>query len=198
MSDPSPRVTPRPAPAVAGEGDALPAPGVIGIGLAAVLTFALAQGSWQWFATFIGVTLLAVMLAFQRRAVWSPDIRSPYMRGLVAYALVVGLCVAVALAPLLQRQAWLFPMPGTRGDCELLGRYEALHTEAELGNLAGGDGAALAFAQEAQSRQAVAECLAATTTLWLPLYGVGVAVLVGTTAWFRDRARARGRTGSVG
>lgn len=195
MSDPSPRVTPKPASVAAGDG--IPAPGVIGIGLAAVLTFALAQGSWQWFATFIGVTLLAVMLAFQRRAEWTPDIRSAYMRGLVAYALVVGLCVAIALAPLLQRQAWLFPMPGTRSECPLLGRYQALQAKAALGNLAGSDSAALAFAQEVQARNAVAECLAATTTLWLPLYGVGVAVLVGAGAWFRDRARAT-RSGPAG
>ncbi|MEV6579881.1 hypothetical protein AB0M92_17165 [Streptomyces sp. NPDC051582] len=189
MSDPSPRLTTRPAPAAAADG--VPAPGVIGIGLAAVLTFALAQGSWQWFATFIGVTLLAVMLAFQRRAQWTPEIRSPYMRGLAAYALVVGLCVSVALAPLLQRRAWLFPMPGTRSHCALRGRYEALQVEAALGNLAGSDGAALAYVQQDEARKAVAECLAATTTLWLPLYGVGVAVLVGAVAWFRDRARAR-------
>ncbi|MCX4696965.1 hypothetical protein [Streptomyces sp. NBC_01408] len=188
--------TPRPASATAGSD--IPAPGVIGIGLAAVLTFALAQGSWQWFATFIGVTLLAVMLAFQRRAEWTPDIRSAYMRGLVAYALVVGLCVAIALAPLLQRRAWLFPMPGTRSQCELVGRYQALQVEAALGNLAGHDGTALAFAQESQAHKAAAECLAATTTLWLPLYGAGVAVLVGTVAWFRDRARARQRTSPAG
>ncbi|MGW1491186.1 hypothetical protein [Streptomyces sp. NBC_00191] len=177
-------------------GDDVPAPGVIGIGLAAVLTFAFAQGSWQWFATFIGVTLLAVMVAFQRRAQWTPDIRSAYMRGLVAYALVVGLCVAIALAPLLQRRAWLFPMPGTRSECGLMGRYEALQVKSALGNLAGSDGAALAFAQEVQARRAVAECLAATTTLWLPLYGLGAAVLVGAAAYFRDRARAQ--AGPVG
>lgn len=82
-------------------------------------------------------------------------------------------------------------MPGTRGECGLLGRYESLQTRAALGNLAGRDGAALAFAQETHARAAVAECLAATTTLWLPLYGVGVAVLVGTVVWFRDRARSR-------
>ncbi|MFB7254455.1 hypothetical protein [Streptomyces nojiriensis] len=194
MSDSGPRVTTRAVSAA----DAVPAPGVIGIGLAAVLTFALAQGSWQWFATFIGVTLLAVMVAFQRRAEWSPDIRSPYMRGLVAYSLVVGLCVAVALAPLLQRRAWLFPMPGTRGDCVLAGRYAALQAEAAVGNLAAGDGAAVAFVREDQARKAVAECLAATTTLWLPVYGVGVAVLVGACAWFRDRTRARARPCPVG
>lgn len=188
MSDPRPRVTPRPASVAAG--DDIPAPGVIGIGLAAVLTFALAQGSWQWFATFIGVTLLAVMLAFQRRARWVPGVRSAYLRGLVAYALVVGLCVAVALAPLLQRAAWLFPMAGTRSQCDLMGRYEALQAKAALGNLAGSDGSALEFAQDARARTAVAECLAATTTLWLPVYGVGVAVLVGAAVWFRDRARA--------
>ncbi|MGW8780598.1 hypothetical protein ACWGNM_21440 [Streptomyces sp. NPDC055796] len=160
--------------------------------------FALAQGSWQWFATFIGVTLLAVMLAFQRRAEWTPDIRSPYMRGLIAYALVVGLCVAIALAPLLQRRAWIFPMPGTRGQCALQGRYAALQVEAALGNLAGSDPAALEFVRQDQSRKAVAECLAATTTLWLPLYGVGVAVLLGAGAWFRDRARARARPDPTG
>ncbi|MGT2529676.1 hypothetical protein ACU4GG_23230 [Streptomyces nojiriensis] len=190
MSDPRTRVTPSRASAAADAGGDLPAPGVVGIGLAAVLTFALAQGSWQWFATFIGVTLLAVLAAFQRRAQWSPDIRSAYTRGLVAYALVVGLCVAVALAPLMQRRAWLFPMPGTRSRCALLGRYQALQTEAALGNLAGSDPAALAYAQQTQARQAVAECLAATTTLWLPLYGIGAAALVGTLAWFHDRARA--------
>ncbi|WP_432027906.1 hypothetical protein [Streptomyces sp. 1222.5] len=193
MSDPRARVTPRPASVAAS--DDSPAPGVIGIALAAVLTFALAQGSWQWFATFIGVTLLAVLLAFQRRADWSPGIRSPYLRGLVAYALVVGLCVAIALAPLLQRRAWLFPMPGTRGECALMGRYAALQAKAALGDLSGSDGAALAFAQETQAGRAVAECLAATTTLWLPVYGLGAAVLVGTVAWFRDRDRARARLG---
>ncbi|MEV0993227.1 hypothetical protein [Streptomyces sp. NPDC049949] len=196
MSDPSPRLTTRPSPAAAGDG--LPAPGVIGIGLAAVLTFALAQGSWQWFATFIGVTLLAVMLAFQRRAQWTAEVRSPYMRGLVAYALVVGLCAAVALAPLLQRRAWLFPMPGTRSRCALQGRYEALQVEAALGNLAGNDPAALEFVRQDQARKAVAECLAATTTLWLPLYGVGVAVLVGAAAWFHDRTRARSGSDPAG
>ncbi|WP_301374236.1 hypothetical protein [Streptomyces xanthophaeus] len=195
MSESGPRLTTT-RPVTPAAADGIPAPGVIGIGLAAVLTFALAQGSWQWFATFIGVTLLAVMLAFQRRAQWSPDLRSPYMRGLVAYSLVVGLCVAIALAPLLQRRAWLFPMPGTRGDCVLMGRYAALQAEAVLGNLAVSDGPAVAFAREDQARKAVAECLAATTTLWLPVYGVGVAVLVGVYAWFRDRARAR--SGSAG
>lgn len=156
-----------------------------------MLTFALAQGSWQWFATYIGLTLLAVILAFQRRPAWTPDIRSAYMRALVAYSLVVGLCVAIALAPMLQRWAWLFPMPGTRSGCDEMGRYEAIRSGAALANLADRDGAALAYAQEAQSRKAVAECLAATTTLWLPLYGAGAAVLVGASAWYRDRARAR-------
>ncbi|MFI5773823.1 hypothetical protein ACIA74_35985 [Streptomyces sp. NPDC051658] len=59
--------------------------------------------------------------------------------------------------------------------------------------MAGSDDAALAFAREDEARTAVADCLAATTTMWLPLYGVGAAVLVGTGAWFRDRTRARSR-----
>ncbi|MEU2390982.1 hypothetical protein [Streptomyces sp. NPDC007369] len=199
MSDPSRRGSPStraaPGPAPAKAGDDIPVPGVIGIGLAAVLTFALAQGSWQWFATFIGVTLLAIMLAFQRRPPWTPDLRSGYARSLVAYALVVGLCTAIALAPVLQRRAWLFPMPGTRSRCALAGRYAALQAQAALGDLAGSDGAALAFARRDQSGQAVADCLAATTTLWLPLYAIGVALLVGAVAWTRDRARAAGGAG---
>lgn len=189
VNDPRPEGTPRPASTGAGYDSAGQA-GVIGIGLAAVLTFALAQGSWQWFSTYIGVTLLAVIFAFQRRPAWTPGIRSAYMRGLVAYALVVGLCVAIALAPMMQRWAWLFPMSGTRSGCEGTGRYEAIRSRAALANLADSDGAALAYAQVAQSDKAVADCLAATTTLWLPVYGAGAAVLVGAGAWARDRARA--------
>lgn len=190
VKEPGSRGTRAPASGGAGREAAGPA-GVVGIGLAAVLTFALAQGSWQWFATFIGATLLAVILAFQGRPPWMPGIRTGYTRNLVAYSLVVGLCVAIVLAPMLQRWAWLFPMPGTRSGCLEMGRYEALLTEAALADLAGRDGAALAYAQANQSGKAVADCLAATTTLWLPLYGAGAAVLVGAVAWFRDRARAR-------
>ncbi|SEC15515.1 hypothetical protein SAMN05216532_0632 [Streptomyces sp. 2231.1] len=47
--------------------------------------------------------------------------------------------MATALAPLLQRRAWLFPMPGTRGECALLGRYAALQAKAGLGDLGGSD-----------------------------------------------------------
>ncbi|MEU5241922.1 hypothetical protein ACH4UR_16615 [Streptomyces lydicus] len=106
-------------------------PGVIGIALAAVLTATLAQGSWQWFSTYIGVTLLAVIFSFHRRA------------------------------------------------------------EAALANLAGRDSGALAQAQAHQSHVAVADCLSATTTVWLPLYGLGAAVLTGLGAWSLDRARSR-------
>ncbi|MEW2083244.1 hypothetical protein [Streptomyces sp. NPDC005283] len=190
MNDPSHRGTRKSASTGEGDGSAGQA-GVIGMGLAAVLTIAFAQGSWQWFATFIGVTLLAVIFAFHRRPAWTPDIRSAYMRGLVAYSLIVGLCVAIALAPMLQRWAWLFPMSGTRSECAEMGRYEAIRSGAAPANLTGRDGAVLAHAQEAQSRKAVADCLAATTTLWLPLYGTGAAVLVGAGVWFRDRARTR-------
>lgn len=195
VNESSPRGTPKSASTGTGAGTADQA-GVIGIGLAAVLTFALAQGSWQWFATFIGMTLFAVIFAFQGRRTWTPGFRSAYMRGLVAYAMVVGLCLAIALAPMMQRWDWLFPMPGTRSGCGGLGRYEAIRTKAAVADLAGGDGAAVAYAQETQSRKAVAECLAATTTLWLPVYGFGAAVLVGAGAWSLDRSRARNGSGS--
>ncbi|MEV6400914.1 hypothetical protein AB0M39_40085 [Streptomyces sp. NPDC051907] len=190
MNDPSPHGAQSPAPT--GPGHVAGAQsGVIGIGLAAVLAIALAQGSWQWFATYIGVTLLAVILAFQHLPAWTPGARSVYARALAAYSLVVGLCVVLALAPMLQRWSWLFPMPATRAECRQLGRYEAIETTAALGSLAGRDSAALARAQEDRSGKAVAECLAAATTLWLPLYGAGAAVLVGAGTWSRDRARAR-------
>ncbi|MFD9085092.1 hypothetical protein [Streptomyces erythrochromogenes] len=194
MHDPNPRRERRPASTGAGE-DTPGQAGVIGIGLAAVLTFALAQGSWQWFATFIGVTLFAVVFAFQVRPAWRPGVRTAYMRALVAYALVVGLCAAIAVAPMLQRWEWLFPMPGTRSGCEGIGRYEVLRTRAAVAEPTGSDAAALAYAQENQREKAVADCLASTTTLWLPLYGVGAAVLVGAGSWYRDRNRARRRAG---
>ncbi|MFC9239811.1 hypothetical protein ACFTZK_25670 [Streptomyces decoyicus] len=169
-------------------------PGVIGIALAAVLAATLAQGSWQWFATYIGVTLLAVIFSFYRLPTWRPGLGSVYIRNLAAYALVVGLCVAITLAPMLQRWAWLFPMPGTRGACPDVGRYESLQAQAMIADLAGRDSAALAQAQAVRSHRAVAECLSATTTLWLPVYGAGAAVLAGLGAWFIGRARARKET----
>ncbi|MBL1094132.1 MULTISPECIES: hypothetical protein [Streptomyces] len=166
-------------------------PGAIGIALAAVLTGALAQGSWQWFSSYIGATLLALIFCFHRLPTRRPGRGSAYLRNLVAFSLVVGLCVAITLAPALQRWAWLFPMPGTRAACPEVGRYESLRTEAALAHLAGRDGTALAHAQAAQSHDAVADCLSATTTLWLPVYAAGAAVLAGLVAWSLDRARAR-------
>jgi hypothetical protein len=166
-------------------------PGVIGIALGAVLAAAFAQGSWQWFAAYIGVTLLAALFALYRLPRWSPGPRSAYFRNLMAYSLVVGLCVAITLAPALQRWAWLFPMPATRERCSALGAYESLRTEAALAGLASRDSAALARAQDVQRHDAVADCLSATTTLWLPLYATAVAVLVAGGMWCRDRARSR-------
>ncbi|MFD8075457.1 hypothetical protein ACFV3E_22740 [Streptomyces sp. NPDC059718] len=163
--------------------------GVIGIALAAVLTAFLAQGSWQWFAVYIGATLLAVIFTFYRLPTWTPGLRSVYLRNLAAYALVVGLCVAITLAPMLQRWAWLFPMPGTRSRCIALGTYESIRTEAALSNLADRAGTALAHAQAVQSHDAVANCLSATTTLWLPVYAAGAALLAGLCAWSIDRVR---------
>ncbi|MFE0631953.1 hypothetical protein ACFW3D_33995 [Streptomyces sp. NPDC058864] len=165
--------------------------GVIGIALAAVLTAFLAQGSWQWFAVYIGATLLAVIFTFYRLPAWTPGLRSVYVRNLVAYSLVVGLCVAITLAPMMQRWAWLFPMPGTRSRCTALGVYESVRTEAALANLADRAGTSLAHAQAVQSHDAVANCLSATTTLWLPVYGAGAALLVGLGAWLVDRVRVR-------
>ncbi|MFB6435442.1 hypothetical protein ACFCVY_01470 [Streptomyces sp. NPDC056411] len=183
----------RPSTSIGPDHDTPGQPGVIGIALAAVLTAALAQGSWQWFSTYIGVTLLAVIFSFYRLPVRRPGQGSVYARNLVAYALVVGLCVAITLAPMLQRWARLFPMPGTRGVCPELGMYEGIRAEAALANLAGRDSGALAHAQAVQSHTAVADCLAATTTLWLPVYGAGAAVLTALGAWSLDRARARKR-----
>ncbi|MFD4393575.1 hypothetical protein [Kitasatospora sp. NPDC058478] len=115
-------------------------------------------------------------------------------RSLAAYSLVVGLCVALALAPALQRWDWLFPMPGTRSGCVEAGRYEVLRTQAALGDLAGRAGDALGYVQREQSRQAVDVCLAATTTRWLPVYALGAVLLVGagagSWAWPRFRARS--------
>ncbi|MEV6979404.1 hypothetical protein [Kitasatospora sp. NPDC093806] len=164
-------------------------PGVLGTALAVVLAFSLAEGSWQWFSTYLGVTLLMVVLSFGRTPVPTPGRPVAYVTGLAAYSLVVGLCVALALAPALQRWDWLFPAPGTRGGCVQSGRYEGLQVQAALGDLAGRNGDALAYAQREQSRQAAEDCLAATVTRWLPVYALGVALLVAAGSWAWARAR---------
>ncbi|WP_233289385.1 hypothetical protein [Kitasatospora sp. MBT63] len=169
--------------------------GVLGTALAVVLAFSLSQGAWEWFSTYLGVTLLVVVLSFGRVPLWAPGRQAAYACGLAAYALVAGLCVALALAPAMQRWDWLFPMPGTRDGCVESGRYESLRTEAALGDLAAGAGDALTHAQQQQSSLAVADCLAATTTRWLPVYALGTALLVGAVAWAWGWARAR-RTGA--
>ncbi|MET8542417.1 hypothetical protein ABZW03_17450 [Kitasatospora sp. NPDC004799] len=139
--------------------------GVLGTALAAVLAFSLSSGTWQWFSAYIGLTLLAVVLSATRPPTRATDAGAGYARSLAAYALVVGLAAALALAPAMQRWSWLFPMPGTRRECPRLGDYARLQAQAALGDLAARDGAALAAAQGEQARHAVAGCLSATTTL---------------------------------
>ncbi|MFF2045888.1 hypothetical protein ACFVVX_36260 [Kitasatospora sp. NPDC058170] len=162
---------------------------MLGTALAVVLAFSLAQGSWQWFSTYLGVTLLVVVLSFGRVPVPVPGRRASYGLSLAAYSLVVGLCVALAAAPALQRWDWLFPVPGARQGCVESGRYESLRTQAALGDLAGRGGEALAYVQREQSREVVDVCLAATTTRWLPAYALGAALLVGAGSWVRARER---------
>ncbi|MFF4571720.1 hypothetical protein [Streptomyces sp. NPDC001410] len=168
--------------------------GVLGTALAGVLAFALASGSWQWFSSYIGVTLLAVILSFTRPPVPTPGARSAYVRCLTAYSLVVGLCVALAVAPAMQRWAWFFPMPGTRTKCAHLGSYAAIQAQAALSDLDGQDGAALAYAQSDESQHAVNDCLASTTTLWLPVYALAAALLAALGTWLVSRAGARPTT----
>lgn len=66
--------------------------------------------------------------------------------------------------------------------------------EATPANLAGRDGAALASAQAFHRHEVVADCLASTTTLWLPVYGIGAAVPAGLGVWTFDCARLRRET----
>ncbi|MFJ9606190.1 hypothetical protein ACIRS1_07495 [Kitasatospora sp. NPDC101176] len=167
--------------------------GVLGTALAGVLAFSLSSGSWQWFSTYLGLTLLAVVFAFSRPPSRTPGAGARFARSLAAYALVVGLAAALALAPAMQRWAWLFPMPETRSACAHLGRYAELGAQAALGDLAGQDAAALAYAQSDQARHAVDDCLAAPTTRWLPVYGLAAAVLAVLAVWLADRSGTRRR-----
>ncbi|AZK94904.1 MULTISPECIES: hypothetical protein [Streptomyces] len=180
---------PHPAPPAAPDSGSQA--GVIGIALGGVLAAVLAQGSWQWFSTYIGATLLALIVCFYRLPRRTPGSGATYFRNLTAYSMVVGLCVAITLAPALQRWSWLFPMPGTRGSCPKLGVYASEQAAAALSATPGFSPTALAAAQRAQSHEAVADCLSSTTTRWLPAYAAAVAVLVGIAAWSFDRARAR-------
>ncbi|MGC4982048.1 hypothetical protein ACLQ18_15610 [Streptomyces sp. DT193] len=165
--------------------------GVLSTALAGVLAFALSSGSWQWFSTYLGATLLALILACTRPPVPTSGARSAYARSLTAYSLVVGLCVALAVAPAMQRWKWFFPMPGTRTKCAHLGDYEALRAQAALHDLAGQDGAALAYAQDDRSRHVVDDCLASTTTLWLPVYALAAAALAALGVWLVGRGGGR-------
>ncbi|SOE09079.1 hypothetical protein SAMN06272775_0161 [Streptomyces sp. 2323.1] len=185
MDAPSPQGVPNSAPTRAD--DSAPY-GIIGIALAAVLTAALAQGAWEWFSTYIGVTLLAVIFSFYQLPTWTPGLKSAYTRNVVAYSLIVGLCTTITVAPMMQRWKWLFPMPGTRTGCVGVGAYEG--SRVALANPTGDEAAALAYAH-IQRHNVVADCLAATTTRWLPVYGAGAAVLVCLGAWLIGRARAK-------
>ncbi|MFJ6384071.1 hypothetical protein ACIQI7_29210 [Kitasatospora sp. NPDC092039] len=188
MDDRSRRAAPGPAapvPVPAARSRA----GVLGTALAAVLAFSLSSGTWQWFSAYIGLTLLAVVLSSTHPPTRATDAGAGYARNLAAYALVVGLSAALALAPAMQRWSWLFPMPGTRRTCPHLGDYARLQAQSALGDLAARDGAALATAQDEQARLAVAGCLSATTTLWLPVYALGAALLVALAVRLLDRSR---------
>ncbi|MGW1893929.1 hypothetical protein ACWCP6_27295 [Streptomyces sp. NPDC002004] len=191
MTAPTPQGTRSPASPGGMARDTSGQAGIIGIGLAAVLTFALAQGSWQWFATYIGVTLLAVIFSFYRLPTWTGGFRPAHALNLIAFSLVVGLCVAITVAPVLQRTKWLFPMPGSRSGCPELGRFEVVQEQAALSNLMGHDSPVSTYTQQFRGHQAVADCLAATTTLWLPAYAAGAALVVGVTTWCLARARMR-------
>ncbi len=49
------------------------------------------------------------------------------------------------------------------------------------------DSAALAYARSDRSMHAVNDCLASTTTLWLPVYALAAALLAGFGAWLVSR-----------
>ncbi|MEU5160760.1 hypothetical protein AB0G74_14300 [Streptomyces sp. NPDC020875] len=168
-------------------------PAVVGLALAAVLAAAFAQGSWEWFSTYIGLTLIALIVCFYPRPAPTPGDTPAYARDLTAYALIIGLSAALALAPAIQRWSWLFPMPATRADCPSLGTYAALRTRASLPT----NPESLSFAVQKASHEAVADCLAFTTTRWLPVYALGVALLVAGLVWLLNRARADRHTPPV-
>ncbi|WP_063754905.1 hypothetical protein [Streptomyces sp. NRRL F-2580] len=141
------------------------------------------------------MTLFSAVFAFQGQPAWAPGPRPPYMRVLVAYSLVVGLCAAIALAPTLQHGEGLFPIPATAAGTSGPGHYEVLRTRtrarAAVADLAGCDAAAVAYAQEQQHAKAVADCQPATTTMRLALCRAGTAVPTGACTWSFDRNRSR-------
>jgi hypothetical protein len=192
VNAPSPRPNPTPTPtrasAGAGAGPSTQ-PGVIGLALAAVLAAALAQGAWEWFSTYIGLTLLAAITAFYRPPAWVPGRMAVFWRELAAYSLVVGLSVSIIIAPAMQRWAWLFPMPGTRRMCGRVGSYASAHVAAS-----GPDGRAVEYVRAIQRHTAATDCLAATTTRWLPVYGLAAALLTFLVAALVSRRRAKKRT----
>jgi len=68
---------------------------------------------------------------------------------------------------MMQRWRWLFPMPGTRKACAGVAAYEASRTTSTTPT--SNETAALSYTH-IQRHNAMADCLAATTTRWLPVY----------------------------
>jgi hypothetical protein len=70
---------------------------VLGAGLAAVIAVSLGPGSWGWWSTGVGVTLLALIVGFYSVP---PRTEPPLRRArqLLALAAVAGFCATIALA----------------------------------------------------------------------------------------------------
>ncbi|MFI2612642.1 hypothetical protein [Kitasatospora sp. NPDC018619] len=131
------------------------------------------------------------MVLSSRPPARATDTGAGFLRSPAAYAMVLGPAVALTLAPAMRRWSWLFPMRRTRDACPRLGDYARWQAQAALGGLAGRDGPALAAAPGQQARHAVADCLSATTTLWLPVHALGAALPTAAAVLRAERARAR-------
>jgi hypothetical protein len=99
---------------------------LLGASLAVVLTQFFGAGSWGWWSTGIGLTLLLVVLGYFRISTDPRLGRLRWFVRLLGFAAVIGLCSTVALAYGVQTLQSGWTAPGTSGRsvrafCENLG-----------------------------------------------------------------------------
>jgi hypothetical protein len=172
---------------------------LLGASLAVVLTQFFGPGSWGWWSTGIGLTLLLIVLGYVRI---SRDPQLGWRRRigrLLGFAAVIGLCSTVAFAYALQTaQDDSKNVPGTNGRsvkdfCTSLGvaasskavdeADKKLPNNEELSRINTTEDEVLTDARRAAHKQAYHDCLGQYGSTHLELVGLSLALVAFTGAF---------------
>jgi hypothetical protein len=174
---------------------------LLGASLAVVLTQFFGAGSWGWWSTGIGLTLLLVVLGYFRISTDPRLGRLRWFVRLLGFAAVIGLCSTVALAYGVQTLQSGWTAPGTSGRsvrafCENLGVGAAAKAVDEANKELPEDKKrdVLHDVRKAAKKQAEADCLGQYGSTHLGWVGLGAAVMafgLGALAWRPREPRSR-------